>query len=800
MIGKVISHYTILEKLGEGGMGIVYKAEDTVLHRAVALKFLPPELARDSEARERFLHEARAAAALSHPNICTIHEIDDKSGDPFIAMEYISGPSLKEVLAAGPLEVDRAVKIAIQAADGLAAAHKHGIVHRDVKPSNIMIGEDGRVSIADFGLAKSGALPQLTREGTTLGTASYMSPEQAQGHPADHRSDIWSLGVVLYEMLSGRRPFTGEYEHAVMYSILHTDPEPLGSIRAGVPALLEAIVMRCIAKDPSKRYQSASDLISDLSRLQRETSTGGVRTGSGGMRGRRRDSRSFPSPMSRGLWLLILFVPLFAVLIINVIVPRYFSSEVAGPEARRKKLAVLPFENLGPAGDEYFADGITEELIARLAKIEGLGVISRTSVMQYKDTRKSIGTIGNELGVDYILEGTIRWQRMSNTQSRVRITPQLIRVADETHLWADVYQRDMTDIFQVQEEIAGNVARAMDVTLLEADRKGRQAAVPTEDPDAYRAYLEGRFWYNKRSQEGFDRAIELFEEAIRLDPLYALAYAAKAECYCMLAIHLARPAEYIATARQAADKALEIDPELAVAHTVLGWIAFVYDYDAETAERHFKRSLELDPNYATTYNWYGVMLAATGRGDEAVRVMTQGVQLDPASMIINRDFGCVLSWVGRLDDAQRQLEKTLEMDPDFEPALAHLARVYGAKGMYDEAFAVLDRLKTLDSEYFNLNVMLAWANARAGRMEESRRILGGLQESVDTQQGKAGEIAIVYAELGNYDEAFEWFDRAVRNREFTVVLIDVTVMLDDIREDPRYRILCGKIGLFPPRQ
>jgi TolB-like protein/Tfp pilus assembly protein PilF len=467
--------------------------------------------------------------------------------------------------------------------------------------------------------------------------------------------------------------------------------------------------------------------------------------------------------------------------------------EQHGPD--RKIIAVLPFENLGPSGEEYFADGITEELIAKLARIEGLGVIARTSVMRYKDTEKPIDEIGDELGVDYILEGTIRWQRISDTESRVRITPQLVRVSDETHLWADVYQRDMTDIFVIQEEIAGQVAQALDIALLAPGEKGRRVEIPTDDTDAYRAYFEAKFWWYKRSQEGFDKAIALFDEAIRIDPGYAHAYAGKAACYCMLAIHLARPAEFNEIARTAAMQALDLDDSLPEAHSALAWISFVHDYDYEAAESSFLRAIELDPGYAIAYNWYGVMLAVIGRGDEAVEVMRRGLQFDPGSLIFNRDLGCVLSWVGRLDDAQRQLEKTIAMDPDFMPAIAHLGRMYAAKGMFDEAFAEYEKIRRIDSEYFTLDVMMAYTLAKAGRREESRRILDKMLALSDTQKGKAHEIAFIYVGLGDYDEAFVWFDRAIENREFGVVLLSVQIWLDDLRSDPRMEARLEKLGL-----
>ncbi|UCG50491.1 MAG: protein kinase [Candidatus Latescibacterota bacterium] len=796
MIGKTISHYKILEKLGEGGMGVVYRAEDTKLRRTVALKFLSPQAVGTEEDKTRFIHEAQAAASLNHTNICTVYEIDEYENQPFIAMECVEGESLKTKIKSGPLGLDEVIRIAVEVAEGLQEAHNKKIIHRDIKSGNIMITSAGQAKIMDFGLAKSPEITQLTKDGSTVGTVAYMSPEQGRGDAVDHRSDIWSLGVVLYEMIAGSLPFKGGHEQAIMYSILNEDPQPLAGMRTEVPVVFGRVVDRCLAKDPAERYQTAKDLAADLKQLQWVESRQDWQTRVELAKKRRGGLRGFQTPMGRGLWLLIMCVPAIAVLIIMVIVPRYFSPVVEKPDQERRILAVLPFENLGPPGEEYFADGVTEELIAKLAKVEGLGVIARTSVMQYKETEKTIGDIGDELGVDYILEGTIRWQHVSDTQSRVRITPQLVRVSDETHLWAEVYQRDMTDIFAIQSDIAGEVARALDITLLDTGKKGPRDLNPTDNTDAYRAYLEGRFWWNKRSQEGFDKAIVLFDEAIGIDPNYALAYAGKAECYCMLAIHLGRPAEFVETARAAAQKALELDDSLPEAHSALGWIAFVYDHDYAAAERSFQRAIDLGPSYATTYNWYGVMLACTGRDDEAVQTMTRAQQLDPGSMIINRDLACVLSWVGRLDDAERQLEKTIAMDPNFTPAHAHLGRVYAAKGMYDKALAKFDKIRAIDSEYFNLDLMLGYTYGKMGRREEGRQILEKMLANMDTQKGRAFGIAFVHLGLGNIDETFEWLERSADNREFAMILLDVHIWIDDdLRRDPRFDALRKKIGL-----
>ena len=794
MIGKTVSHYKISEKLGEGGMGVVYKAHDTKLDRIVALKFLSPQALRSEEEHTRFIHEARAAAALNHPNICTIHEIDEDDEHRFIAMEFIEGESLRDRIERGPLKLDEAADIALQIANGLSDAHKKGIVHRDIKSANIMFNERGDVKIMDFGLAWSPGRAQLTREGTTLGTVSYMSPEQARAGETDHRTDLWSLGVVLYEMTAGHPPFMGDYEQAIIYSILNDEPEPLTAVRTGVPPELEQIVSKCLLRDPAERYQTAADLAADLRRVQRLGSTQKWQERVEEAKTRSRGRSIFQRPMSRGLWLYLLCVPIIAVLIITVIVPRYFSSDVVPPGPERKMLAVLPFENLGPPEEEYFADGITEELTARLARIEGLGVIARTSVIRYKKTEETIAEIGKELGVDFILEGTIRWQHISDSQSQVRITPQLIKVSDETHLWAEVYQRDMTDIFRVQSEIADEVAGALDITLLAPESKKR-AASPTDDPDAYRAYLEGRFWWNKRSAEGFDRAIGFFDEAIRIDPDYALAYSGKAECYCMLAMHSPRPGGLILKARQAAEKALSLDETLPEAYTSLAWIEFYYEWDWRAAEEYFKQALSLDPGYATAHNWYAASLAIIGRFEEAIEHMEHAHRLDPGNLIINRDLGVIYSWAGMLDESAAQLRKTIEMDPSFVPAYMILGRVYLEKGMYDEAIAESKKGISMSGEDSYLIGQLGFIYAKAGRRDEAKRELDKLMELSRSEVVPAFVFAMIHAGLGNDEEALDWLEKSCDDHEFAMVLLHVEHWMDDLQSNPRYKSILKKVGL-----
>jgi non-specific serine/threonine protein kinase len=515
MIGQTISHYKILEKLGEGGMGVVYKAEDTKLKRTVALKFLSPQAVGTSEEKTRFVHEAQAAASLNHTNICTVYEIDEAEGQSFIAMEHIDGQSLKAKIGARPMDLGGVIDITLQVAAGLREAHAKGIIHRDIKSANVMVTPAGQVKIMDFGLAKSPGKTQLTKDGTTVGTVAYMSPEQGRGDAVDHRSDIWSLGVVLYEMLTGLLPFKGDHEQAVMYSILNENPQPLTTVRSGVPMDLEKIVGKCLEKDPQGRYQHVDDLMVDLKRIAASVTGPSKPTTTAA-----RKSSKERNVTRWGLGAVAIAI-VFAVVLVAVN-PRLFGPAEQEPTAKIKKVAVLVFENLGPADDDYFASGITDAITARLAGIRELGVISRQSAMKYKGSDKSVQEIGDELGVDYILEGTVQRERPGDPTSRVRVIPQLIRVSDDLHVWAETYDENMTEVFRVQSEIAERVATELDVVLLDPERRALETK-PTDNLEAYEYYLRGLAYLDRPTVDAAWSAVEIFEKAVALDPQFAVA-------------------------------------------------------------------------------------------------------------------------------------------------------------------------------------------------------------------------------------------------------------------------------------
>ena len=781
MIGKTISHYKIIEKLGEGGMGVVYKAEDTKLKRIVALKFLPPESTRDPEAKKRFLNEAQAASSLEDSNICTIHEIEESDDEQmFIVMPCYEGKSLKEIIQHGLLKLEDAVSITLQIAQGLQSAHEKRIVHRDMKPANVMVTSKGQVKILDFGLAKLVGRTQFTKTGTTLGTVAYMSPEQAKGEIVDHRSDIWSLGVILYEMITGQLPFKGDYEQAVVYSILNEEPEPVTGLRTGVSLELERIINKTLAKDPKERYQGTADLMVDLKKVKSDKKELRQKVS-------KKPSRKILIPGS--LILVTILVVCAYLLFTGTAKKEPPKTEVIN---QLRKIAVLPFVNMSTDKDqEYFCDGISEELINRLAKISAFRVTARTSAFSFKGQNIDIPTIGKRLKVDIILEGSVRKEG-----NKLRITAQLIKVTDGFHLWSETYDRLMKDVFAIQDEISLSIVERLKVSLLKGENSKLKVR-PTISLEAYNLYLKGRYYWNKRTKEAFQKGLEYFQLAIEKDPTYALAYAGIADCYNLLQVYAyLPPKEAFPKARAAAEKALEIDSSLAEAHTSLAWVRMSYDLDWSAGEKEFKRALELNPSYATGHHWYSIYLTAMGRHAESLVHIKRAQEVDPLSLMINIDLGTVLFYGHQDDLALEQYQKTLEMNKNFAVSYWRLAMIYAQKEMYNEAIAATQNIKEiLGGEDPLFLTTLGYIYSLSGKRDEAKKVLNELSGLSKHSYISSLRIALIYMGLGQDEQAFKWLEKAHEERDFWMTLIKVAPHFERLRSDPRFKILLKKMNL-----
>jgi serine/threonine protein kinase/tetratricopeptide (TPR) repeat protein len=792
MIGRTISHYRIVEKLGEGGMGVVYKAEDTKLKRAVALKFLPPELTRDKEAKARFIHEAQAASALQHHNICTIHEIDETpEGGLFIVMDRYQGETLKEKIAKGPLPIEEAVDIASQVAAGLSKAHEAGMVHRDVKPANIIVTEDGVVKIVDFGVAKLAGQTKLTKTGTTMGTVSYISPEQGRGAEVDHRSDIWSFGVVLYEMLTGRLPFTGDFEPAIVYSIINEEPEPITALRTGVPIALERVVDKCLSKDPSERYQSATDLGADLRRISREmTGPSSATKPATPSRPRVKDRRV---RITTG----VSAVAIVALALLFLYTAGPLKDRIARRNApsggRIEALAILPFTNAGGDPDtEYLGDEIPADIINSLSRLPNFRVVPRSTSYRYRGQDANLRAVGRELGVGAVLTGQISVR--GNTMS---IRVDLVDVVGDSQLWGNRYTRQLADILSVEQQIANEISNALELRLSSADRASL-GAHDTPNPEAYRLYLKGRYFWNKRSEEGLKSAIDYFHKAIELDPTYALAYSGIADAYIVLvSFSFMSPMEAYPKAKAAAMKALEIDSTLAAAHTSLASVLGNYEWDWARSGREFERAIQLDSTYATALHWYSFDLARMGRINQAIAVTQRAAALDPLSLMITANLGYWYFVAREYETAERQCLKVIEMDANFPWAHTVLGLVYARLGMQEKSLDELAtgaRLSNNSPEYLSY---LGYEDAVVGRTEDARKILGEFKRRSQDHYIAPCLIALIHVGLGEKDEAFEWLQKAYEVRDTYLNYQLFEPSYDPIRSDPRFDKLLRSMGLDP---
>jgi len=752
--GQTIAHFKIVEKIGSGGMGVVYKAEDTTLVRAVALKFLPADVLSSASAQERFLREARAAAALNHPNICIVYETGLYEGQQFIAMELLEGQTLRQRLGASGLArmpMDEVLDLAIQIADALSAAHKKGIIHRDLKPANIFITRREQAKILDFGLAKFAGARQdttettltaeesLTSPGSAVGTIAYMSPEQARGEEIDARSDLFSLGAVLYEMATGRQAFAGSTSAVIFEAILQKTPASPRRLNPEIPDRLEQIINRALEKERRLRYQSASDLLIDLQRLKRDRDSGRV--------------------------------------------------AAAAETARIPSLAVLPFANMsGDKEQEYFSDGLAEEIINALTKLPGLRVAARSSSFFFRGKEGDIREIGAKLNVENVLEGSVR-----KAGNRIRITAQLISIADGYHLWSERYDREMTDIFAIQDEISEAIADKLRVQL-----SGEKPRVKryTENAEAYNLYLKGRHHLQKWTPEGLMKAKEYFEQAIALDPKYALAWYGMA----MFHFHMGSfgyvvPKPAYAQARQAALKALEIDETLAEAHTIMG-IQLACNYDWKDSEREFLRALELDPKSEDAWSMYDYYyLVPMGHLDEAVAASQRAVEQDPLSPFLQWRLGLRYYYKRQWDRAIEQYHNALELDPNCFSAYLWLGVAYGKIENFGESIPALESAVRLTGRASLTLGLLAAIYALAGRISEAQSILEELQAQADKGYVSPIGIAIYYQVLGAMDKAFDWYEKAVDDQNIAINHLPVNPDFDSLRSHPRYHALLRKMNL-----
>jgi len=755
MISQTLGHYRILEQIGAGGMGVVYRARDERLERDVALKVLPPMA--DSAARARLLSEARAASALNHPHICTVYEVGEADGQAYIAMEYVQGRPLSALIPTDGLPVETVIRYGVQIAGALAHAHERGVLHRDMKSSNVVVSSEGRAKVLDFGLAKRFRQEELSDETNSevslgegaaifspgeataiAGTLHYMAPELLRRESANVRSDIWALGVVLYETAAADLPFQGATGFELSSAILRDLPAPLP---ARVPAGLRAVIHRCLAKEPVQRYQRASEVGAALEALHSDVSAG--------------------SAADLG---------------------------VARPRRSRRggrSLAVLPFANATADPDtEYFSEGITESIIDSLSQLPGLRVMARSTMFRYQGRDVDPQAVGRELGVGAVLTGKV----MQRGEELV-ITVELVDSDNGWRLWGQQYNRKLSEVVAVEEEIAEEISTKLKLKLTGEEKK-RLARRHTANSEAYQLYLKGRYYWNKRTGEALKKGIEYFEQALEKDPSYALAYAGLADSYAILGFYApVHPRHVMPKAKVAAARALEMDSQLAEAHSALAFLRFYYDWDWRAADIEFQRAFALNPNYATGHFWYSTYLSAQGRLDEAQAEMQRALELDPLSLIINTGLGWIAYFMRYHGRAIEIYRKTLELDPNFLMARYRLGQAYEQKGMLAEAIAEFQSTRA--------GLLLAHAYALSGRGDEARRLLKELTDLSKRRYLNSYDIAAIHVALGEPDAAFEHLEHAYEEKSGWLIYLKVDPRLDPLHADPRYTDLLKRIGLPP---
>jgi eukaryotic-like serine/threonine-protein kinase len=827
-----LSHYRIVRKIGAGGMGEVYLAEDTKLDRKVAVKFLSEEFSRDADKLHRFIQEAKAASALNHPNILTVHEIGEVDGTHFIATEFIEGETLREHLSPDEsISLSAILKIGVQVAEALSAAHQAGIIHRDIKPENIMIRADGYAKVLDFGLAKltekkkservslegeTKAFVQ-TNPGMVMGTVSYMSPEQARGKEVDARTDLWSLGVVLYEMLSGKVPFRGETVNHTIVSILEKEPLLLEN----VPDELQRIVRKALAKEKEMRYQTARDLLIDLKNLRRtldiqgelersvipnkaDVTGAGVKKATqvyavGGAAATQGEGAAVKTQAATSVSSLEyavtqarshkLAVAVIGVALLGVIAVAYFGLFAGSRSGQIDSIAVLPFENRGGNPDsEYLSDGLAESLIYRLSQLPNLRVSPASSVMRYKGKEFDAQRIAAELGVRAVMTGRLV-QRGDNLTIRV----ELIDVANNKTLWGEQYERRMSDLLATQREIATSIAERLQLKLSGEDAKGLTKKY-TESNEAYQLYLKGRFQWNKRTGESLKRAAEFYQQAIEQDPGFALAYSGLAETYVLFSNYdVASSLDSMPQAKAAALRALELDEQLAEAHTALGWYFVVFEWNWAGGEKELRRAIELNPNYATAHQWLGELLVYMKRFDEGLAEIKRAHELDPLSPIIASVDGYGNLLARRYDESIAASNRALSLHPNYGVAYSVLCWAYNGKGM-KETIAVCRKAREMHNDAYNTGY-LAFVLGRAGQRDEARKLLGELKAESTRRYILSFAIAIAHLGLNEKEEALVWLEKEIAEHGSWVSSYATIPELDDLRSDPRFKAMLKRLNL-----
>jgi serine/threonine protein kinase len=743
--------YQIIEELGKGGMGRIYRALDKEVNATVALKLIKPEIASDQKAIERFRNELKVTRDIAHKNVCRMYDLGREGKSYFITMEYVSGEDLKSLIRrAGIISIGKAISIINQVCEGLSEAHKLGVVHRDLKPHNIMIDREGNAKVMDFGIASILGVEGITVSGMMMGSPAYMSPEQAEGKEVDQRADLYSVGVILYEMVTGRVPFEGDTVLSVAMKHKGEAPKDPREYNAQIPDELSKVVLKCLEKNRKNRYQGAEELLNELSNIEKGLPT---------------TTKAAPGQKHK--------------------------TGKSGEVEWQSSIAVLPFMNMSADPEqEYFCDGIAEEIINALSHIESLRVIARTSAFVYKDKNEDVREIGRKLDAETLLEGSVR-----KAGNRLRITAQLVNAEDGSHLWSDRYDRSMEDIFAIQDEISLAIVDNLKLKLL-----GKEKAIllkrHSDNPEAYNIYLKGRYFWNRRKEEEMKKGIEFFNQAMKMDPLFPLPYVGIADALMNQGVYgFLPPKEAFPKAMALSKKALEMDETLAEAHASLGYAYFLYDWDWEAAENEFNQTFDLNPNYAQAHMWYSVYLLGVGRGDEGISEAKRALELEPLSLPFNAYFGTVLFFARQYDESIEQFQKTIEMDPSFQMARVWLGDAYVLNSMWEEAIAEFQKVLAVEGNMIYALGMIGWVYALSGQKDEAFEIYKRLNELSKDRYVSHVVRSLIPLGQGDMDKTFEHLEKALFDRDPQLVIINQYPTWDTVRADPRFAEILKKLGL-----